>query len=120
VTEREQRPIDKDDYERVYIVLMAMKLKAVLGEDRPLWEILRDIREENARDDSRLMPGDLVGDEAASVEVTHALIVMEQLMRGSGTVPAGPALASQTVCSVSGCPNLTTTALCLQHELEHG
>lgn len=116
--DRPVRPLDRDDYERAYIVLSALKLKAVLGEDRPLWGILRDFHQDRAPGGSRVGPDDLVGDEAASAEVTHALIVLELLAGGTTMIHDRPTLASQTVCRVPGCPNTTTTALCWQHELD--
>lgn len=114
-----RRPLDADDYRRTYVALMAMKLKVQLGEDRPLWEIIRDCHEEYV-EDSRVTPDELVGDDAAAAEVTHGLIVLEMLMRGDLTIRDRPTAGVQTVCGVAGCPNLTTTALCLQHELEGG
>jgi hypothetical protein len=113
------RPVDRDDYERAYIVLHALKLKAMLGEDRPLWEILHEIHAEGAGN-ARVTADDLVGDDAASAEVTQALVLLELLKRGHTSIPDRPAMAAQTVCGVPGCPNLTTTARCLQHELEDG
>lgn len=114
----ERRPLDRNDYERVYAVLHALQLKAVHGEDRELWDILRDLHQENVGG-GRVTPDDLIGDEAAAAEITHALIVMEMLMRGETTIRVGAGFSAlQTVCAVPGCPNLTTTSLCLHHELE--
>jgi hypothetical protein len=114
-----RRPLDRDDYHRTYAALMALQLKVQRGEDRPLWEILRDLHEQHV-DESRVLTDELVGDDAAAAEVAHGLIVLEMLMRGDFTIRDGPTRAPQTVCSVSGCPNLTTTSLCLQHELDLG
>lgn len=114
------RPLDRGDYERTYIAMSALKLKAMLGEDRPLWEIIRDMHVAYASGDSRVLPDDLVGDDAAAAEVQHGLIVLELLMRGDSTIRDSPPMAVKTVCSVADCPNLTTTALCLKHELELG
>ena len=116
-----RRPLDRDDYERTYAAMTALKLKAVLGEDRPLWEILHDLHQEYMSSrDRRVLPDDLIGDDAAAAEVQHGLIVLELLMRGDTTIADRPRRAVQTACSVPGCPRLTTTALCLEHELERG
>lgn len=112
-----RRPLDRDDYQRTYAVMLALQSRAQHGEDRALWEILRELHEENVGD-SRVTPDDLIGDDAAAAEVTHGLIVLEMLMRGEPTIRDRPLQAVPTVCSVPGCPNRTTTSLCLQHELE--
>jgi hypothetical protein len=67
-----------------------------------------------------VQPDDLIGDDAAAAEVQHGLIVLELLMRGETMIHDRRTHAPHSRCSVRGCPNLTTTALCLQHELERG
>jgi len=118
--DRPQRDLDRDDYERVYAVLMAMDYK--LGETsdvrQPLWEYLRDLHEQYGVS-TRISPDDLVGDEAAAAEVSFAKIVMEKLQRGETTtnldrIPIAPT----STCAARGCDQRTATTYCLHHELE--
>ncbi|MGY0466957.1 hypothetical protein ACW14Y_42860 (plasmid) [Kitasatospora sp. cg17-2] len=114
----DERPIDRSDYQRIYAILHALQLKAMENDDRPLWEILRELHEDYLHADAPVPLDDLVGDRASSRELQHALIVIERLMRGSSDVRAAPTVGAATVCAKPGCPNLTYASLCWHCELE--
>ncbi|MFE2174417.1 hypothetical protein [Kitasatospora sp. NPDC059462] len=113
----DRRPINNSDFERIYAVLHALRAKAFEGdEDRPVWEILHELHEEYV--EGRPVPlDDLIGDEGASREITHALIVLEVLKRGENMVPAGRPMAVERRCATPGCPNTTVAALCWHCEI---
>ncbi|MGS2615132.1 hypothetical protein ACVCAH_11495 [Micromonospora sp. LZ34] len=115
--EPDVRPLDRDDYERLYAVLHALRSKAYADEDRPVWEILRDIHEEYLSPHHPVPLDDLVGDQAASREISHAMIVVERLMRGLTTISRRPTNGVAGVCATTGCPNLTFATYCWHCEL---
>src|SRR3954451_14079134 len=99
--------------------MIALKLKAMLGDDRPLWKILVDLREEKLNEAARLPRDELVGDEAANREVTFALIALEMMMRGETTIPMSAGESGvQHLCAYPGCTQITSALYCLHHELE--
>lgn len=107
-----QRPLERPDYQRLHVVLLALQLKGVFGEDRPLWEILRDLHESSPP--AGLSLDEFVGDAGASAEVQRALIVAEALVHGTNTMPARAISAVSTICSTRGCPNTKHTVYCWQ------
>lgn len=112
-----RRPITQADYDRAYKTVMALELKAVHDEGRPLWEILHDIHQDTQGPAPTVDLDDLIGDAAANREVHHALLLLEALARGKDTLPVHLKMA-MTVCAAPGCPELTTGHLCLNCELD--
>jgi hypothetical protein len=114
----DHRPIDQSDYERAYATIHALYLHATgEGEERAVWEILRDLHEGYLG--GRIVPlDDLIGDSAANREAHHAMILLESLIRGDGTMPNRSIRSINSVCATPGCPHLTEWAYCLSCELE--
>ncbi|MGW0920055.1 hypothetical protein ACWD3J_13695 [Streptomyces sp. NPDC002755] len=111
----EERSLARADYERVYALLQAYRVRD-LSEGELLWEILYRIH----RDDlaGRVVdPDEVVGDEGVAREVHHAAIVLEALIREKSTIRATsrPPLG---VCGTPGCPETTHAALCPACELK--
>lgn len=115
-----RRPIDKDDWNRVYATLHALHLAAHDDEDRRVWELLRDIYEDDRPETERVGASDMVGDQAANREVHHALVVIESMMRGTATVPEVGITAVSTVCATPGCPRTTFATYCVECESARG
>ncbi|MFF1872822.1 hypothetical protein [Kitasatospora herbaricolor] len=97
-----QRPIDSSDFERIYAVLQALRAKAFKGDDdRPVWEILHELHEDYV--EGQPVPlEDLIGDEGASREITHALITLELLKLGKTMVPVERPMAVESRCATGG------------------
>lgn len=113
----EQRPISRDDYERLYALLQAYRMRD-LGGDELTWETLHRIHEHDLG--GRAMAPEMVaGDEGLAREAHHAALVVEALLRGKTTIPAvtRPPLG---ICGTPGCPNSTHGALCPSCELKAG
>ncbi|MFB7736387.1 hypothetical protein ACFC08_18770 [Streptomyces sp. NPDC056112] len=109
-----ERPITRDDYERVCILLHAYRIRD-LDDSELLWELLHRMHEDRNR---RLVDLDnLVGDEGVARETHHAVLVMEALARGKSTIPALER-APLIVCGTPGCPEYTYGALCPACELK--
>lgn len=111
----EERPIARADYERVYALLQAYRVRDLDGTELP-WEILHRIHEDDLG--GRVLdPNEVAGDEGIAREAHHAALVLEALMRGKTTVPITirPPLG---VCGTPGCPELTHGALCPSCELK--
>lgn len=112
----EERPITRTDYERVYALLQAYRIRD-LDDSELLWEVLHRIHQEQLHD--QVDPEDVVGDEGVAREAHHAAVVMEALMRGKTTIrdASRPPLG---VCGTPGCPETTYGALCPACELKAG
>jgi hypothetical protein len=113
----EERPITRADYERVYALLQAYRIRDLDGSELP-WETLHRIHEYDL--DRRVVdPEDVAGDEGLAREAHHADVVLEALMRGKTTITSvsRPPLG---VCGTPGCPETTHGALCPSCELKAG
>lgn len=111
----EERPIARADYERVYALLQAYRLRDLDGSELP-WEILHSIHKHDL--EGRILdPDEVAGDEGLAREAHHAAVVLEALMRGKSTIASStrPPLG---VCGTPGCPELTHGALCPSCELK--
>ncbi|MFD3815058.1 hypothetical protein ACFWRZ_08320 [Streptomyces rubiginosohelvolus] len=113
----ERRPISRDDYERVYALLQAYRVRDLDGSELT-WEILHRIHE-NELGGRAIAPDEVVGDEGLAREAHHAALVLEALLQGKDTIRTTirPPLG---VCGTAGCPNTTHGALCLSCELKAG
>lgn len=111
-----ERPITRTDYERLYALLEAYRIRD-LDDSELVWEVLHRIHQERLHD--QVDPEDVVGDEGVAREAHHAAVVVEALLRGKTTVPAvtRPPLG---VCGTPDCPELTHAALCPSCELKAG
>lgn len=114
----DRRPIERADYERAMAVLYAYDLH-LAEPDTPLYEHLGNLHEENLSVDARLSREELLGDRGFRRERTAAIILLENLIRGSGEVPVEVHGAKQ-VCATPGCPETTDGVFCLSCELKSG
>lgn len=113
----ERRLISRDDYERVYALLQAYRVRELDGSELT-WEILHRIHEHDLG--GRVLAAEEVaGDEGLAREAHHAAVLLEALLRGETTIPVvtRPPLG---ICGTPGCPNSTHGALCPSCELEAG
>ncbi len=117
---RPRRAIDRDDFLRLHAVLYALDLKSRDDEKRPLWAILREFYEIRDPQTMRVTLDDIVGDEAARRETTHALLVLENLATGELTIYDRPTRAPKGVCATPDCDNETFATYCLGCELLRG
>lgn len=111
------RPIGPHDYSRILAVIHALEMKAIGGEDGPMWELLRETHANYLSEDPPLPLDDLVGDAAVSREINHARIVLTDLTRGQTQTMATGVAPSQQRCANQDCNNLTYGRLCPQCEL---
>jgi len=118
----EMRPVDKRDIWRLYVALYALQFKAIMGDEREVWEILLDLHSGDIEVPFGVEPLDreeLLGERGAGREVQHALIVCEALARDS-MVSVRPTSGVAHPCAISGCGELTFANLCPGHEFEQG
>ncbi|MDX2708089.1 hypothetical protein PV350_35380 [Streptomyces sp. PA03-6a] len=114
----EERPLNRSDYERVYGLLMAYRLKAIDGDDAPFWEILHHVHSDTLEGEP--VPLDsLIGEAGPAREDAHARLVLDALLRGKTTI-RDSGRAPLTVCGTPGCPELTHGRLCPSCELAEG
>lgn len=113
------RPLDIDDYRRTYVVMLALRAKAIHGDERPMWEILHDLHEQYISNAEPHLEG-LLGDDGPLREVTFGLVVLERLLQGRFDVPSstGEQLGNQRQCAQPQCREMTSGRYCLHHELE--
>lgn len=117
---RPRRAIDRDDFLRAHAVIYALDLKSRDNEHRPLWLILREFYEMRDPQTMRVTLDDIVGDEAARREITHALHVLETLAGGDLNIHDRPTRAPKGVCATADCDNETFATYCLSCELLRG
>lgn len=111
----DERPINRDDYERVHALLQAYRIRDLDGSEL-VWETLHRIHQEDLG--GRVVdPETVAGDAGLAREAQHAAVVLEALIRGKATIrPASrPTL---TICGTPGCPESTYGALCPSCELK--
>lgn len=113
----EERPLARADYERVYALLQAYRIRDLDGSELP-WETLHRIHKHDLGG-TVIDPDEVVGDEGLSREAHHAAVVLEALMRDKTTIPSTsrPPLG---ICGTPGCPETTHGALCPSCELKVG
>ncbi len=115
------RPINKNDYLRVYSFLMALSAYHHDDQDGPddLVESLKLTYEDYVGDVPFLneILDDPVPERLIARELSFARQLLEALWRGSDRMPEKVSI-SLSPCAVPGCPELTYGALCLTHELE--
>lgn len=113
----EERPLTRADYERVYALLQAYRIRD-LDDSELVWETLHRIHESDLN--GRVIdPAEVAGDEGLAREAQHAAVVVEALLRGKSTIP-GRMRAPLGVCGTPGCPETTHGALCPSCELNAG
>ncbi|MFE7727352.1 hypothetical protein ACFU5D_16355 [Streptomyces anthocyanicus] len=111
----EERPLARADYERVYALLQAYRIRDLDGGELP-WETLHRIHKDDL--EGRVIdPDEVAGDEGLAREAHHAAVVLEALMGGKATIrsTSRPPLG---VCGTPGCPETTHGALCPSCELK--
>jgi len=113
----EERPLARADYERVYALLQAYRIRDLDGSELP-WETLHRIHKYDL--EGRVIdPDEVAGDEGLAREAHHAAVVLEALMRGK-TAIASTSRPPLGVCGTPGCPEATHGALCPSCELKAG
>ncbi|MCX4993426.1 hypothetical protein [Streptomyces sp. NBC_00568] len=111
----DERPISRADYERVYVLLQAYRVRDLDGSEL-LWEILHRIHKDDLG--GRVCdPEQVVGDEGIAREAQHAAVVLEALMHGKTTI-SGSTRPVLGICGTPGCPEHTHGALCPSCELK--
>jgi hypothetical protein len=75
---KQRRPINRDDYARVLLLLEALELSVIEGE-LAAWQYLYDVHESREALDQPVHEGDVVGDQFLQQELSHARVLVESL-----------------------------------------
>jgi hypothetical protein len=109
----DKRPVDRNDYQRLLLLLMAVDF-SVLDEDRrQVWEVLDELHDKHKPVTDALEP--VEGQDFLHQELHHAQLVIEALNVQGAEVTVFTGDGPPRNCVKDGCPALVKYGYCDEH-----